>query len=246
MIGTRKWIAETLGDLSWLDRGLLMSTIIGLRLKARFQPALPKAWVDNDRDFALPDTKLVRLAIEECTECCSEAISHHCFRTFFWSVLLARIAAVEPDREELAVASLLHDLELGKLGTRSLKNCHCFAGAGASSADAWLTSHGVAQVARDNITQAIAMHLNPGVSLEYGATPHLLNLGAMADVVGTRMSAIPADQRRRVLAEHPRCGFKQEMKQLMRAERDGAPKTRAGFLMSIGFEKMIEAAPFGS
>ncbi|MFM5967660.1 MAG: hypothetical protein ACKOQ8_01295 [Micrococcales bacterium] len=246
MIGTRKWIEKTSGDLSGLDRLRLMSIIVRLRLKARFQSALSLAMSPDHLDAAMPDSKLVKLAAEECRDCCSPAIYHHSFRTYFWADALAKLAAIRHDAEELAVASLLHDLELGKVQTRSNEHCNCFAGAGAATADRWLKSHQVGPHKREAITEAIALHLNPGVPLALGATPHLLNIGAMADVVGTRMDAIAEHHREQVLANHPRSDFKQEMKRLMQAEQQCAPKTRAGFLMTISFARLIENAPFES
>lgn len=244
MIGARKWIEKTSGDLNGLDRLRLLSTIIRLRLKARLRLSASGAGPLGELDVELPDSKLVKLAVEECRDCCSLSVFHHSCRTYFWATSLANIGAVHHDREELAVASLLHDLELGKVQTRSQKGCNCFAGAGAARADIWLKSHHVGQNMREAISEAIALHLNLGVPLVLGATPHLLNIGAMADVVGSRMVAISHEQREHVLASHPRVDFKQEMKRHMQAEGLTAPKTRAGFLMKIGFAKLIDNAPF--
>lgn len=244
MIGTRKWIEKTSGNLSGLDRVRLMSTIIRLRLKERFQPAAIGEDIRGEFDVALPASKLVKLAAEECQDCCSVPIYHHSCRTYFWAVAFAKIGAVRFDPEELAVAALLHDLELGKVQARADKGCHCFAGAGAGTADRWLRSHDVAPDKRETIGEAITLHLNPGVPLSRGATSHLLNIGAMADVLGTRIASIPESQRVKVLASHPRNDFKQEMKRHMQAERLATPKTRASFLMTIGFAELIDNAPF--
>ncbi|MFM5968186.1 MAG: hypothetical protein ACKOQ8_04000, partial [Micrococcales bacterium] len=112
MIGTRKWIKKTSGDLSGLDRLRLMSTIVRLRLKALFQAAPSMAMSPDHLNAAMPDSKLVKLAVEECRDCCSPAIYHHSCRTYLWADALAKLAAIRHDAEELAVASLLHDLEL--------------------------------------------------------------------------------------------------------------------------------------
>jgi len=244
MIGSRTWIARTSGDLSGLDRLRLMSTIIRLRLKARWRPFATGTVPLIDFNVALPDSKLVKLAAEECRECCSPAVYHHSCRTFFWATAIGGIGAIRHDPEELAVASLLHDLELGKVQTRSQSGCNCFAGAGAATADRWLQIHQVEPDRRETIADAIALHLNPGVPLALGATAHLLNIGAMADVVGTRMNLVSKDQRQRVLDSYPRIDFMREMKGFMRAEKSAFPKTRAGFLMNIGFAKLIDDAPF--
>jgi hypothetical protein len=246
MIGTRKWIEKTSGNLSGLDRARVIATIIRLRLEARLRPAAAGEVIFGEFAVALPDSKLVKLATEECRDCCSTAIFNHSCRTYLWAAALANIGAVDHDPEELAVASLLHDLELGKVHVRSEKSCQCFAGAGAETADHWLKSHNVAPDMLKAITEAIALHLNPGVSLTLGATPHLLNIGAMADVVGTRMKSIPDSQREKVLASHPRSDFKREMTRHMQAEQLAAPNTRASFLMTIGFTKLVDKAPFES
>lgn len=244
MIGTRAWIERTSGDLSGLDRARLLARIVGLRLQARLRPNSASGHQLVELAIELPDSRLVKLAEEECRETCSTAIYHHSCRSYYWAALLAKVEAIHFDPEELAVASLLHDLELGKVQTRFQKGCHCFAGAGAVAADSWLRTHHVAADRREAIADAIALHLNPGVPLVLGATPHLLNIGAMADVVGTRMGTISAGMRSRVLANHPRDEFKREMKRHMQAEQDNAPSSRAGFLMSIGFATLIDDAPF--
>lgn len=246
MIGTRKWIEKTSGNLSGLDRAQVMATVIRLRLKARFRPAAMVDDIRSEFDVTLPESKLVKLAEEECRDSCSIGIYHHSCRTYFWAAALAKMGAVDYDPEELAVASLLHDLELGKVQTRSQNGCQCFAGAGAGTADRWLKSHHAGPDMCKNIAEAIALHLNPGVSLALGATSHLLNVGAMADVVGTRMSSIPDSQREKVLTSHPRNDFKQEMKRHMQAEQLTTPNTRASFLMKIGFAKLIDKSPFES
>jgi HD domain len=244
MIGTRAWIGKTSGDLSGLDRARLLARIVGLRLQARLRSNHGNRPHSVELTIGLPDSKLVKFAEQECRECCSTAIYHHSCRTYYWAATLANVEAIDFDPEELAIASLLHDLELGKLQTRSKKGCRCFAGAGATAVDSWLRTHHVAKDRREAIAEAIALHLNPGVPLVLGATPHLLNIGAMADVVGTRMGLISAGARGHVLSSHPRHDFKQEMKRQMQAEQDNAPNSRAGFLMSIGFSKLIDDAPF--
>ncbi len=58
------------------------------------------------------------------------------------------------------------------------------------------------------------------------------------------MSSIPESLREKVLTSHPRSDFKQEMKRHMQAERLATPNTRASFLMTIGFAKLVDNAPF--
>ena len=244
MIGTRTWISKTSGDLTRFESLRLLATIISLRAKARVLPATKIVRRDCRVLTQLPDSKLVRMATEECLDCCTQTLFHHSCRTYFWAAALASIDQVHYDPEELAVASLLHDLHLGKTQTRAAMGCNCFAGAGVAAAEAWLMAHNVGLASVNAIAEAIALHLNPGVPLSSGATAHLLNVGAMADVVGTRISTIAVDQREIVLAGYPRSGFKKEMAHRMRAEHLAAPKTRAGFLMNIGFARMIDMAPF--
>jgi hypothetical protein len=244
MIGTSAWLARTSGDLSGLDKLRLLTTIIGLRLKARLRPDISGQCNIGSFDLALPDSRLVNMALEECRESCSPPVFHHSCRTYLWAVALAQLGSVKYDPEELVVAALLHDVELGKVATRQETGCKCFAGAGAVAAHDWLILRGVEEEARDQIVQAIAMHLNPGVPLSIGPTPHLLNVGAMADVVGTRIAAIPDEQRKHILAAHPRTEFKLEMTRLMKIEQNHNPQTRAGFLMGIGFATLIAKAAF--
>lgn len=246
MIGSRAWIDKTAGDLSELERVRLLSKIVRLRIKTRIWPPAASATTACQIVGQLPDSGLVKLAKEECLDRCSPTVFHHSCRTYFWAAAIAGMDKIPHDPEELAIACLLHDIELGRVHARSATGCKCFAGAGAATADSWLKSQNVEPGARAAITEAIALHLNPGVPLSLGSTPHLLNIGAMADVVGSRMAAIAPEQREHTLAAHPRYDFKVEMKAHMRAERNAAPKSRAGFLMNIGFAKLVDAAPFDS
>jgi hypothetical protein len=233
------------GNLSPVERAQMIGTIVGLRLSRRFLRAPQATGCVNVSDIpSLPDSSLVKQAIECCAEECSKTIFNHSCRTFVWGALLARLGGIRFDVEELALAALLHDVELGKVERRDAWGCVCFAGASARSAQIWLERRAVAKPSVQAIAEAIALHLNPEVSLARGALAHLLNAGAAADVVGSQLSLISGIEQTRVLAGYPRLGFKLTMIGAMNLERKHAPKSRSGFLMGAGFAKLIQAAPF--
>lgn len=62
-----------------------------------------------------------------------------------------------------------------------------------------------------NIEEAIIRHINPVVPLESGVESHLLNAGAMLDVIGSRKNKIDQGTIDDVLILHPRMNFKKHI-----------------------------------
>jgi HD superfamily phosphodiesterase len=67
----------------------------------------------------------------------------HTLRTWSWAVLFAQLDGWRPDPEVLAVACLLHDLELlPTTGLAPAHRCACFAVASGQAARRYLTAQG--------------------------------------------------------------------------------------------------------
>lgn len=243
------WARRSGGTLSRWAQARMTLDILAIQLRRRFSALPPKLAIPLDQLETLcdlPDTPLVKAALEECSEACQPTIVAHSCRTFAWGNLLGHGIAQRPDREALAVAALLHDIELGRTSRRSTTGCTCFACAGAIRSELLCLEHGrTAEWAR-LVGNAIAMHLDPVVPLAAGVEAHLLQVGAACDVIGAGVGRLSPDVRQWVIQRHPRTGVKAELMACMGRERKAFPKTRAGFLMTLGFGKMIAAAPFRS
>lgn len=242
--GGTKWGARRGGRLTALERAAMIFALVRRRVAARLRQTDPPAMRLIGTDISLPDSRLTRDALALCESECAPEIFSHSLRCFAWGCLLADHRSLRFDREAFAVASLLHDIELGRTDRRDKFSCVCFACAGAEGASRLLMFRDVSGDRSDLICDAIAMHLNAEVPPHLGIEAHLLNAAAALDVVGAGLRSIPLTDREYVLAAHPREGFKRAMLDAMKRERERAPDTRAGLLMWLGFGKLIAEAPF--
>ncbi|OGB27536.1 MAG: hypothetical protein A3I66_06565 [Burkholderiales bacterium RIFCSPLOWO2_02_FULL_57_36] len=200
------------------------------------------ARIDLD-SIRIPDTTAARDAFELCTEASVPFLINHCVRTYLWGALLAANDRLQYDEELFYVASLLHDLGLTDTCRRNGK-CNCFAEEGAQAALQFAQGHQWPEPRQQALTNAIYLHLNNQVTIREGMEAHLLHAGASLDVIGARYGEIHAQDRIKVLDQFPRVGFKARMIDLMKNEAETRPESRAGYLVGIGLNRMIRAAPF--
>jgi len=241
--GDTAWARRRGGRLTAPERLGFLTALLGKQLRARLGGP-PTGPARPDLDLALPDSRLVRDALEHCEAECAPDIVAHSLRCFAWGVLLADRRGVRFDREALATAALLHDVELGRTERRDRSVCVCFACAGAEHARAFLEARQVEPARVERVCDAIARHINPEVALQPFAESHLLNAAAALDVVGAAARALAPADRARVLAAWPRGDFRRTMQAAMRREQAAAPDTRAGLLMQLGFARLMARAPF--
>lgn len=241
--GDPAWARRRGGRLTAPERLGVLTALVGKQLRARLRTE-PAAPARPDLDLALPDSRLVREALDHCEAECAPDIVAHSLRCFAWGVLLADRRQVRFDREALATAALLHDIELGRTERRDRFACVCFACAGAEHARSFLEARAADPDRVTRVCDAIARHLNPHVPLKPYAESHLLNAAAALDVVGAGARALAPADRARVLEKWPRSGFRRTMQAAMRREQIAGPTTRAGVLMQLGFGRLIARAPF--
>lgn len=236
------WAKRTGGRLSGMHAATYIWRMLRLQVRSR-APASRMAMEFADEMIGLPDSSIVVAALAECRDTCPEAITSHCLRTFAWGCVIAAGRNLKVDREMFAVASLLHDLEIGRTGERLATGCRCFACAGAVRAEAFVIAHGRDQDWARRVGDAISLHLDPIVLPSQGIEAHVLQAGAALDVIGAGLSQIPLAARANVLAAHPRNGFKAELVRAMDREAAHGGGTRAAFIMSRGFARRIRQAP---
>lgn len=242
--GTSAWGTQRGGRLTASERAGMILALVGRRMRAYFARHDGEAARLSDITIALPDSALSRAALDHCLDQCEPSVVNHSLRCYAWGILLGAHENRRFDREALAVASLLHDVELGRTERRAAFACTCFACAGAEGARVFLTARTAPASLTDVVSDAIALHLNPYVPPSAGVEAHLLNASAALDVVGAGSSTLHPEDRTRVIDAHPRLGFKTQMIEAMGREHAAARETRAGLLMGLGFGAMIAAAPF--
>ncbi len=240
-LGSLAWTSRRQGRLTRLEEARVTLVLLGRRLQARISRSGPPPAVLGSPPV-LPDSRPVQQALARAKEECSVDLFNHGLRTYFWGALLGGKLDRSFDVEVLAVASILHDIELGRTERRDLESCACFAGAGAARALGLLIAAGMAPERAARVAEAIALHLNPRVSLSSGVEAHLLNAGAALDVVGAGAAKISATDRAGVLLACPRGQFASQIRAAMRKERAAAPRTRAGLLMRLGLGPLIAGA----
>jgi hypothetical protein len=249
-IGSFKWTQVTGGNLRKNEHLRLVAQSMLQRLTKIPARGLRKigisraavACIDLD-SIRIPDTRAARDAFELCAETSPIFLVNHCMRTYLWGALLAAGEGLQYDEELFYVASLLHDLGLTNTCQRS-GNCSCFAAAGAKAAQQFAQSHQWPEPKQHALADAISMHLNMQVTKRQGMEAHLLHEGASLDVIGARFSQIHVQNKTEVLDRYPRARFKTQMIGLMKGEAKTHSASRAGFLVDMGLNHLIRAAPF--
>ncbi len=244
-VGTLAWARRTGGRLGRYDRLTLMVQAILFRLNLRLRAKNRPPFSVEPDSLRIPDSALCVAAGELLMSVSEPWLVNHCLRTFLWATVLGKKDHRTYDEELLFVASALHDLGLTDAGAKlSTTRAECFAVEGAFAAEAFLARRGVIEKRREPIAEAISLHLNVRVPLDYGVEAHLLQAGAGLDVVGARYGEIAASTRDAVVNLHPRIDMKDALVVSMKQQSRTRPLSRAAFLCSQGFISMIRHSSF--
>jgi len=232
-------VTMAFGDIEWarsgggrLSRGERIGQIwevvrlrITQRLRAKPQTFGARCPEEIDRmmtEVELPTSDLVERAASLVTRLGPDALTGHALRTFAWGALLGMRDGLSWDHEAFALAALLHDLALAR------------------------RTHHVACFAADGALQASALHVRARVPPNLGVEAHLVHGGAGVDVIGSGLSGIDPELRKRVLARHPRGELKAFLADVFAREAREHPKSRMALWVSFGFADRILRAPFSS
>lgn len=245
IIGSLAWAEMTGGKLTFAEKlSLVRSVITPITL------GMAKNWLRLDdtkaldfSEIVIPDTALVKSAIDEIEECGSMALVQHAWRTYLWAAAFATLDEVRHDPELLLVGSLLHDL--GATPKHHCTHaCHCFSIDSAKAAMRWAEKNAMPERRARQLGEMITLHMNGHVALEDGAEAMLMQQGATCDVIGARFHEIDSRFVTRVLEEHPRCGFNHEFVSFLRQEAAVRPHSRTALLMDSGMALLIRVNPF--
>ncbi len=148
----------------------------------------------------------------------------HSVRSYCWGVTIGIGERWAIDSQVLWTASLFHDEGL----TRIPANDDCFELAGARQARRWLERAGMSSLAAERVERAIALHMQPTVTLEDGVESVLLDRATGLDVRGVGYQSV-ADVRSAVVRGYPRGDFDRHFRAAIRREvavRTGCQSTR--------------------
>jgi hypothetical protein len=143
------------------------------------------------------------------------------------------------DAELLYVTALLHDLGLTPTHRDQGVDCHCFAVAGARAAFRLSEKWNWPEERRNEMREAIVLHLNPSVPVSWGKEAHLLHAGAGIDVLGTQPPRLPLASVCGIFKRHPRQHIAPEVAAAMRAEAKMHPYGRVALWERFGFSDTI-------
>ena len=218
MVGTLAWTQRTGGRLSRRDELAMAAQLV--REGVAMLPKVARRRIDRDpRDVPVPDTAAARDAEAEC-DALPAGLPGHSRRTYLYGMLFGEADGLRPDAELLYVASLLHDA-----GIPLAHDDRCFTVHGAERALAWDDPRAA------RAAEAITLHLNPHVPPSQSVEGHLVRAGAGMDTIGMRAWELSGTTRRAVRELHPREGFAEGFKALMREHVSRAPRTRTAWNM---------------
>jgi hypothetical protein len=246
-VGTLRWARRTGGRLTFFDR--LTLTRQAMRFRASRRDYMGKSFPPlplEETDLDVPDTAAAKRAVSLAAKLADPYLLNHCFRSYFWATLLARVDRIKFDPELLFVAAILHDLGLTSTHAHGKSNEHCFAVTGARRAREAMQETGWSNERLDAMEEAIVLHLNVVVPLHHGPEAHLLYGGVGFDMVGGRLPELRGPRIEQVLELHPRLDHKQAVVKAVRQQCSIRPKSRIALLTKLGFERLVENAPFPS
>ena len=159
----------------------------------------------------VPDTVLVRDAL-----ICHGASQSPFFSTIpcapgYSACCFQKASERAPDRELLAVATILHDLGLTDRYTAESR----FEVDGANAARSFLKGRGISTQQTQVVWDAIALHTTRSIALHKEPEVAMTHSGITADVLGAGLDRIPQDKQGAILAEFPRLALKNGLKECL-------------------------------
>ncbi|WP_144710658.1 HD domain-containing protein [Curtobacterium pusillum] len=178
-----------------------------------------------------PPSPVAERALEVVRAWSSPALVNHCLRSWAWASLLAPTIDLEPDRELLFVATMLHDL-----GVTTAFDAHTvpFEDAGGAVASVFAVGAGWDTVRARRVGEVIERHMWTAVDPALDAEGHLLEVATSLDVSGVGFERWDAADLRAVAAVLPRLDFSEMFDGLVHEQAGRKPSSAAARLDSSG------------
>lgn len=156
---------------------------------------------------SVPDTSLVRQALEYARRECEDYLFNHVVRSWLFAARLGQLRNIDHDAEVVAVGTLLHDTTLNERfdGPRR------FEVEGADLARIFSRQGGVDERRAQLIWDSVALNSTPSIGLYKEAEVALCTAGICLDVVGLKYETIPPAEIARIVGEFPRLEMKRRM-----------------------------------
>lgn len=245
MLGSYHWVQKTHGELNFKKKLYLVQKTLIPTIEHLAQRALPTRQDLIFADFnqhILPDSALVKAAIEQLEDTKNIALIYHSWRSYFWGIAFGHINHWHYDAEAFLVAALLHDV--GLLDQHEPQQCKCFTLNSAIQAEQLCKHHHYPKTKIDLITDAICMHMNGFSDLSQPKEVIMLQKGTSCDVIGSELHLIHTQYQKQCLENYPRENFNAVFKALIRQEIKRHPHSRMAFLNTLGMSRLIQLNPF--
>lgn len=156
---------------------------------------------DTIASIIIPDSQMARAATELVRDTETDLLYHHSRRVFLFGALAGKRQQLQFDPELLYIGAMFHDM--GLLPPYSSADLR-FEVDGANAARSFLQGYGIGEADIDMVWDAIALHTTPGIPAHKKPVVALVTAGVEMDVLGIGYDSFSEEQRRRVVAAHPR------------------------------------------
>jgi hypothetical protein len=191
-------------------------------------------------DHRLPDTVPVRAARDIAERSLTPAIADHSVRSWYWASGFAAVLGLEPDRELLAVAALLHDIGLAE-EFDAVRVAYEVGGGHVAAVLA--AGAGWPRRQQQRLIEVIERHNWPEVDPAFDVEGHLLEIATGLDISGARPDVLPREYLDEVLAAHPRGSLAIDFGDRVEDQAHRKPTTAAARLLAGGLRTKLAANP---
>ncbi|WP_439693984.1 HD domain-containing protein [Curtobacterium sp. SP.BCo] len=178
-----------------------------------------------------PPSPVAARALDVVRGWSSPALVNHCLRSWAWASLLAPSIGLEPDRELLFVATMLHDL-----GVTPSFDAHAvpFEDAGGAVGSVFALGAGWDPARARRVGEIVERHMWTSVDPALDAEGHLLEVATSLDVSGAGFDRWDAAALRAVTAAVPRLDFSATFDGLIHEQAGRKPSSSAARLDGSG------------
>ncbi|MGN6408137.1 MAG: HD domain-containing protein [Curtobacterium sp.] len=186
--------------------------------------------LDVDALLAPPSPVAAR-ALDVVRAWSSPALVNHCLRSWAWASLLAPTIDLDPDRELLFVATMLHDL-----GVTPSFDAHAvpFEDAGGAVGSVFALGAGWDAARARRVGEVIERHMWTSVDPALDVEGHLLEVATSLDVSGVGFSRWDPAALRTVTEAVPRLDFSEAFDGLIHEQAGRKPSSSAATLDGSG------------
>jgi len=204
--------------------------------------------------ISAPDSELTRKAVALVDRVHTKPLLHHVHRTWWFAEFLGMKHGLSYDREQVFLASLLHDLGLSQDYFADQR----FEVDSADAARRFLLDNAYLESKAELVWDAIALHSSAGIAERKQPEIALISLGAHLDLFGLRLDQLTPSLVDDVLQLYPRLGMKAAFTEALAEVVRKKPHTVGGTgLVDVGRRHvhgfdcpnvcdLIENAPFES